>query len=207
MAGEVEALRDLGPGCRAAFANEWRQRQQLAGIGFRLGGADCAARLGADRDEIVVAPGDGAAVKIEAETKLGEQQQLVAHQRRAPAARRRCRLDRVQQPFKRLVKSGIRLAFGQRRRGQHRCPFDRGGGQRLRQQWPTAVDQLDRRLGELGFGSRRKLRLDDIAGHQHRPHPPPARAANIGRNKPCSGVISRTTAPCSPWLRSAQTMA
>ena len=43
------------------------------------------------------------------------------------------------------------------------------------------MDQLERGLGQLGFRSRGKLRLDDISGDHHRPHPPPARAANISR--------------------------
>ena len=46
------------------------------------------------------------------------------------------------------------------------------------------MDQLDRRLGELCLGPGGQLRLDDIAGHQHRAHPPSARAANIGRDQP-----------------------
>src|SRR4051794_4412447 len=64
MAGEVEALSNLGPGRRAPSANESRQRQQLAGIGFGFGGAPRAPRLRADRDQIVVPAGDRAALKI-----------------------------------------------------------------------------------------------------------------------------------------------
>ena len=45
------------------------------------------------------------------------------------------------------------------------------------------MDQLDRRLRQLGLGPCRQLRLDDIAGNQHRPHPPPAGAADIGGDK------------------------
>ncbi len=46
------------------------------------------------------------------------------------------------------------------------------------------MDQLDRGLGKLRFGPRRELRLDDIAGHEHRTHPPPPGAADIGGDQP-----------------------
>ena len=41
------------------------------------------------------------------------------------------------------------------------------------------MEEFDDRLGKLRFGARRKLRLDDVAGHQYRPHPPPARTSNV----------------------------
>ena len=49
------------------------------------------------------------------------------------------------------------------------------------------MDQLHRRLGKLRLSARGKLRLDDVAGHQHRPHPPPASAAHISRDQPLLG--------------------
>ena len=51
--------------------------------------------------------------------------------------------------------------------------------QRFRQQGPAAVDQLDDGLRKLAFGAGAELRLDDVAGDQHRPHAPAARAADI----------------------------
>ena len=53
-----------------------------------------------------------------------------------------------------------------------------------------------------------KPRLDEIAGNQHRPHA--AGPGRRGHRRPAGhvrGVISRTTAPCSPWPSNAQTMA
>jgi len=39
-------------------------------------------------------------------------------------------------------------------------------------------------MSELFFGTRPKPRLDEVAGHDHRPHPPPARASDIGGLQP-----------------------
>ena len=49
------------------------------------------------------------------------------------------------------------------------------------------MDQLGRRLRKLGVGACDELRLHDIARDQDRPHPPPARAADICRLKPVLG--------------------
>ena len=43
------------------------------------------------------------------------------------------------------------------------------------------MEQLDGRLRKLRVRARTKLRLNQIAGHQYRPHPPAARAAHISR--------------------------
>jgi len=46
------------------------------------------------------------------------------------------------------------------------------------------VHELNLRMSELFFGTRPKPRLDEVAGHDHRPHPPPARASDIGGLQP-----------------------
>jgi hypothetical protein len=131
MAGEVEALGDFLPRRASAGTDECGQRQQLAGIRLGLGGADRAPRPRANRDQIVVGAADRAAFEVEPEAQLGEQEQLIAHQRASPAARRRRGLDRVEQPAERVVQSRKGLRFGQGGRGQHRRPLDRRRRQRL----------------------------------------------------------------------------
>ena len=69
MAGEIETLHDLLPGRAAAFVDKGRQRQELAFVRLRFGGADSAARLRAHRDEIVIASGHGTAVQVEPDTQ------------------------------------------------------------------------------------------------------------------------------------------
>ena len=46
------------------------------------------------------------------------------------------------------------------------------------------MNELYGRLGELHFRSRGKARLNDISGHKHRTHSPPASAAHISGLKP-----------------------
>ena len=59
--------------------------EKLARIRLRLRGTYGAARLGADRHEIVVAASHRATVEVEAKTEFGEKQQLVTHQARRPS--------------------------------------------------------------------------------------------------------------------------
>ena len=68
-------------------------------------------------DELIVGTSDRASFQVEAEPQLGEEQQLVAHHRRAPAVGRRRGLDGVEQPFERLVNLRIGLAFRKHARG------------------------------------------------------------------------------------------
>ena len=125
MARKFQSFGDFSPGSTATLADETWQRQELARIGLRLGCTDRTARFGADRDEIVVSAADGAAVEVEPEPELGEQQQLIANEGRAPAACRWSSLNRIQEAFERLVERRIGLTFRQCGRGQHRRPFDR----------------------------------------------------------------------------------
>ena len=90
----VEMLGDVGPPRLPAFAHEPRQDEQLADIRRRRRSTDGAPRSRTHRDEIPLLAADRAALEVEPEAKLGEQQQLIAHQCRPPPARRRRRLDR-----------------------------------------------------------------------------------------------------------------
>ena len=155
----------------------------LPAIGLGLGGADRPARLGADRDQIIVGAAHGAAVEVEAEPELGQQQQLVAHQRRAPSARRRRRFDRIEQAFERgrsADRAGLRAAR------------PRSAPSPIRSPPPAAARTAKARgcgparpsLAEAGCRSAPQGSPDDIAGHQHRPHAPAPGAAHIGRLEP-----------------------
>ena len=185
MAGKVKPLRRSRPRMPAALANERRQGQQLAGIGLGLGRADRAARFRTDGDEIVVAAGDRAAIEIEPETELREEQQLVAHQGRAPAARRRRRLDRIEQALRALRKDAdradLRASAVAVSTVAHSIAAAGSGsdssGPRL---WTSSTVAC----GSCASVRGRKLRLDDIAGDQHGPHPPSACAANISGHEP-----------------------
>ena len=46
------------------------------------------------------------------------------------------------------------------------------------------MDQFDAEMGELLLGARAIIRLDEIAGHQHRPQPPRLAAADIAGLNP-----------------------
>ena len=78
------------------------------------------------------------------------------------------------------MKPGIGLLLGKRGCGQRRHPLDRRCRKRFAEQRAAAVEQFDRGLRKLSFGSGRKRSLNQIAGHQHRAHPPTASAADIG---------------------------
>jgi hypothetical protein len=46
------------------------------------------------------------------------------------------------------------------------------------------MNQFDRGLGKLRFGAGGKLGLDDVAWDEQWPHPPTARAPDVGSEEP-----------------------
>src|SRR5688572_2411152 len=131
MTGDPEAVENVVPVAGTAFEQEVRQAKQTVEI---VGGtlrADGAAAPWTYITEVLAAPGGGALRQVEPEPELGQDQELVAYQRRDPVARGRCRLDRREQALERLVNTRITLPLRQSGRGQGAEPVDRRGGQGL----------------------------------------------------------------------------
>ena len=96
MTGQGKAVEGFRPTGLATLHHKPGQGKQLANIGFGFRRGHCSAGARTDSDKIVVAAGNSTGFKIEAESELGEQQQLLSDQRRAPSAGRRRSLDRGQ---------------------------------------------------------------------------------------------------------------
>src|SRR5688572_21951841 len=58
MAAEFETVANFGPARAAAFANEWRQGEELAGMWLGLRRTDSTSGPRAHGDQIVVGPAD-----------------------------------------------------------------------------------------------------------------------------------------------------
>ena len=128
--GAVVRLLTPDHGLQPAYVRGARGRRMRAVL---VAGNQVEASLSARSD------GQLAQAEVEPEPELAQHQQLIAHQRRTPAACRRRGLYRREQPVERQVKRGIRLPLGERGRGQRARPVDRGGGEWLGQQRRAAV--------------------------------------------------------------------
>src|SRR5690348_14876399 len=118
MAGYPQAVENVVPAARTALEQKgWQGEQPVAKFGCTLD-THGAPAFRTDVAQILLASGRRALREVEPKAKLGQDQQLVADERRSPIARRRCRFNGTEQAFERLIDTQIRMPFGQRRRGQ-----------------------------------------------------------------------------------------
>ena len=173
MAGQAQPLRHRLRSATAQADQESGQRQQPVAVGLPGRGRYRAPGARADIGEVVVRPGDRAAVEVEPESKLGEQPDLPPHvglgpdvaaqqaeQRQQPIEQRRVRLVLRQGSL------GQRAGGGQGRESQR--IIEKGGG--------IALHHLQRQGAEMLGQARAPARRHQRAGLQRRPGPagPPA---------------------------------
>ena len=125
---------------------------------------------------------------VEAEAELAEHQQLVADQRRRPAARARRRLDRGEQAVealdRRADKAGPRARRRRSARVAHSIPAEASGSEsRKARLWTSSTV----RWASCSSVRARIFGLDEVAGDQHRPQPPRLAAADIAGLEPVVG--------------------
>src|SRR4029079_1181278 len=142
MPRQLQALLDFGPGGVPARAQEGGKREQSIRIWLSLCGAYGSSGPRADRDKIVVRSAHRAALKVQAETKLGKQEQFEAGQGSGPAECGWSRFDQCEKGVERIIEALIRLSLRKRRRSQCGNPFHRGSRKRLGQEWCPALHEF-----------------------------------------------------------------
>jgi len=107
-----------------------------------------------------------AALKVQAETKLGKQEQFEAGQGSGPAECGWSRFDHCEKGVERIIEALVGLCLRKRRRSQCGNPFHRGSRKRLGQEWCPALHEFDLSVRQLGVLADREARVDGQDGDE-----------------------------------------